>query len=518
MGNEGFRVLLVYSNSPMENLIPVSISSLSGALKRAGFRVDLFDNTFYPGRDEKTCDEERVALLQVPVFNWEDVGISYRQSDQFEDFRRKVLEYQPHLIGLSSVEPTFPNGVALLRRVRDLGIPTIVGGVHAIFRPEEVFEEDVVDMVCVGEGEECMVQLCEKMARGEDYAAVPNIWVKKDGKEYRNPKSSVQNAAALPYLDFEIFERDRFVRPMSGKMWRMVPVEFSRGCMYKCAYCSAPAFEETFKEQGEWLRDKPMKQILDEIGFYRAKYNVQFFYFVSETFLAMSKRRFQEFVEGYKEIRLPFWFNTRPETLTERNIRDLEDIGCFRMSVGVESGNEAYRRSMLRRPVSNERVIRGCRMVAASKIQLSVNNIIGFPDETRDMMMDTVNLNREFFAEGVSAYIFQPYGGTWLREYCVKKGYWGAREMATDLNMKPAIRQPHISHGQLMAFQRVFPLYVRFPKSEWPRIERAEKSDDEGLRILNEYAQVYRKEFFRAATLEAPLNPVGPSQGVPAAA
>jgi len=52
---------------------------------------------------------------------------------------------------------------------------------------------------------------------------------------------------------------------MSGKLRRMVPIEFSRGCIYKCTYCSAPGFLENFKEQGDWLRNKPMDMIFDEI-------------------------------------------------------------------------------------------------------------------------------------------------------------------------------------------------------------------------------------------------------------
>ena len=46
--NSAFRVLLVYANSPMDNLMPVSISSISGALRRRGFDIRLFDTTFIP--------------------------------------------------------------------------------------------------------------------------------------------------------------------------------------------------------------------------------------------------------------------------------------------------------------------------------------------------------------------------------------------------------------------------------------------------------------------------------------
>ncbi len=492
--------------------MPISVSSISGALKRAGIQVKLFDNTYYPPTETQTNsgDQARVSSLQIPAFNYETVGIQPMRTDVYEDFRKVVLEFNPHLIGLSAVEPTFLFGIKCLETVQDLAIPTIVGGVHAIFSPEDVIKCDAVDMVCIGEGEECLVELCQKMFKGEDYSTTGNIWVKRpDGTVVRNPKTSVQDMRNLPLLDFSIFQAERIYRPMAGEMYRMVPIEFSRGCVYKCTYCSAPAFEVTFKQQGKWLRDKPMHQIFDEIDFYRKNYQVEYFYFVSETFLAMPKNRFDEFAERYMDVRLPFWFNTRPETITKEVIKRLEEIGCHRISMGVEAGNEEYRKSMLKRPVSNGKVIEAGRILQDSEIQFSVNNIIGFPEETRDMIFDTINLNREFVADSHGCYLFQPYRGTWLHQYSVEKGYWPKDRLSIDLNLEPSLDMPSITKDELKGLHRTFPLYVRFPKSEWKSISRAEKFDDEGQAVFEEFGRIYREKYFRSATLESPMVSAG---------
>ncbi len=135
-----FKVLLVYANSPMDNLMPVSVSSLAGALKRRGFSVRLFDTTFYAGTgtgaDE--VDGERRGSLQVAEFDYNEVGIKYIESDVFEDFRSFVKQTRPNLIALNSVEPTHDLGLKLLEHVDDLNVPTIVGGVHTIFSPEDI--------------------------------------------------------------------------------------------------------------------------------------------------------------------------------------------------------------------------------------------------------------------------------------------------------------------------------------------------------------------------------------------
>ena len=137
--NSQFKVLLVYSNSPMDNLMPVSVSALAGALRRQGFNTKLFDTTYYPvyelsGNEVVTVGgAERKGSLQVAEFSYKEVGIEFIGTDIYEDFRRCVKDYEPNLIALSTVEPTHLLGIKLLESVRDLGIPTIVGGCFAIF-------------------------------------------------------------------------------------------------------------------------------------------------------------------------------------------------------------------------------------------------------------------------------------------------------------------------------------------------------------------------------------------------
>jgi hypothetical protein len=488
-----FRILLVYANSPMDNLMPVSISSLSGALKRRGFDVKLFDTTFYSWT--KDAGGERCGSLQVAQFNYGDVGVTFKQTDVYSDFIQLVTDYKPSLVALSTVEPTHLFGLDLLSRIRHLDIPTIVGGVHTIFSPDSVIAEPCVDMICLGEGEQCLVNLCEKMARGEDHTRTDGIWVKSGGIVHKNRYAPLIDLEKLPILDFSVYEEKRFYRPMAGKMYRMAPVEFSRGCVYNCTYCSAPGFAKKFKHLGKWLRNKPVPQIMKEIKEYVRRYDIEYFYFVSETFLAVSESRFKEFCDAYEEIAVPFWFNTRPETITKEKIRTLEKIGCHRMSVGVEAGNEGYRRTMLNRNVSNERIVEACKIVSDSSIQLSVNNIIGFPDETREMMFDTISLNRQIDADNYSCSIFQPYRGTVLYDYCVDKGYYDRNQLAYDLTVTSPLSQPFITRDEITGIARTFPLYIKFPAEDFDTIKKAERCDDEGDRVFDQLAAIYRERY-----------------------
>jgi len=268
--------------------------------------------------------------------------------------------------------------------------------------------------------------------------------------------------------------------------------------MYKYTYCSAPGFLENFKEQGDWLRNKPMDIIFKEIKYYIEELKVEYFYFVSETFLAIPKARLDEFLNRYEEIKIPFWFNTRAETIKERTVKRLEEVGCHRISIGLECGNEEYRRTMLQRPVSNKQTIDACLLFKDSPIQLSANNIIGYPEETRELIFETIKLNRQV-SEGVDAHscsIFQPYRGTWLHKYCVEKGYWPKEALALDLNFEPAITYPSLTHDEIRGLHRTFPFYIKFPEEYWPTIERAEKTSEEGELVFRELQENYKSEYF----------------------
>jgi len=495
---DSFKVLLIYSNTPMDNLMPVSVSSLAGSLRKNGFNnIKLFDTTYYPLDKFGPGGAERRGSLQVAEFSYKEVGIKFMETNIFDDFRELVKDYEPDLVGLSTVEPTHLLGMELLNCIKDLNIPVIVGGVYTTFSPDNVINEDSVDMICLGEGEQTIVEICEKMANKQDLTAIENIWIKQDGKIHKNPKSQLEDMDDLPILDFSIFDEKRVYRPMAGNMYRMAPIEFSRGCMYKCTYCSAPMFEEYFEDEGKWLRNRSLKNIREEMEFQIDNYNIKYFYFVSETFLGIPMQRIKEFCDMYADIGLPFWFNTRPETISEERVQMMVDIGCHRMSMGIECGNEHYRRNLLKRPVSNKKIIEACDIVSKSSIQLSVNNVIGLPEETREMIFDTIYLNRQITANNYTCSIFQPYHGTHLYKYCVEKGIYPAEQISQTVSASSPLNQVHITSEEISALQKTFQLYIKFPESDFDMIRKCEESSEEGNRLLGELSSVYREKYER---------------------
>lgn len=491
----GLKVLFIYANSMMENLIPVGASSILGALRSPDIEVKLFDTTFYKSGDMDQ-DDARADNLQVVPFDYGDEGIRLKDDNVTDAFLSVYGQFKPDVIFLSVVEPTFRQGVRLLRSIKGKRPFSIAGGVFAILSPDKVIACESIDGVCIGEGEDACLEFARRFREGKDIFSIPGMWFKKDGKVIRNPIKRLVDLDHAALMDFSLFEHERFYKPMQGRMFRMVPLEFSRGCPYKCSYCANHAVERRFRSAGKWYRWKSMDRIFSEIKAYKDAYDINFFYFVSETFLSMDKNKFNEFCERYSRIKVPFWFNTRPETITKEKLDMLEKIHCFRMGIGLEHGNEEFRKRMLNRNVSNEKIVSACKLVEGSSITYSINNMIGFPGETRDLVFDTINLNRKINADTVGTFIFTPFKGTDLYDYCLDAGYIKEDSPVGDLNRDSVLQNNTLSQDEIKGLLRAFPLYTHFDESMFPLIRRAEAFTEEGNRIFNDLASRYRRERF----------------------
>jgi len=485
------KILLVYCNSMLDNALPIGLTAVISCLKQAGFQVALFDTTFYRW-DSKSAMEIRMENLQFPPCE-----LRYKEGDVYADFRSMVLEFGPDLIGISMVEPTFHFGMKLLESVRDLvkknGIKVAAGGVHAIYFSESLTDRDLIDYICISEGEEAFVELCRRLEAGADVSDVEGFIVRTGGGMKNNGLRGTVDINELPILDFSLFGDEYLNKPMMGRVLRTISLELSRGCPYSCTYCGNAWLKEMFRGRGRWYRLKSLDKIHREFREYISKYNPEFIYKHSESFLAVGAERVREYMQMYSEFRIPYWVETRPEDITEEKARLLADSGCRRISLGLESGNEEFRIKKLKRNHSNDTIRRSCAILRDHGVSFSMNLIIGFPDETREMIFDGVNLLREVRPDATSIFLFTPYKGNHMRRMCEERGLVPPDFIGGDyFQMDYSLRNNTIGRDEVLGLFRTIPLYVRMPESEYGRIKRAETYDEEGDRMFG----ALRAEFY----------------------
>ncbi|MFQ5650636.1 MAG: B12-binding domain-containing radical SAM protein [bacterium] len=497
-----FKVLLVYPNLRGMNMLPPAIGLLSAVLKRSGFEVELFDTTYYEKLDddhaEADSDQMKVDKLMARPFKMPK-EITIIKTNVFEDFDKKVQSFSPDLIALSATEDMFLLGIKLLRKLGPGRPMTILGGVFATFAPRLALSYPEIDIVCKGEGEDALDALCKALSTGKPYEDIPNLWIKqKDGVIKVNPTKMV-DMDTNPLIDMSIFEEARFYRPMAGRVWRMFPVETHRGCPYKCTFCNSPSQMELYKrEEGRsYLRRKTFENMRHELLFYKYEMKAEYLYFWADTFFSWKHNEFEAFAEMYEEIGLPFWCQTRIETVTYQRFKRLRDIGCARISFGLEHGNEKFRKDVIKRPYTNDLLLEKLRIVNRVGIPFSVNNIIGFPYETRELAFDTIEVNRYIDAADRNAYAFTPFTGTPLRETCNKLGLTKKDDIVHSIFVNGSLLEmPQFPQHEINAVLKTFNMYVNFPKSRWPEIEKAEADTPEGNRVFSELKDEFVERFW----------------------
>ena len=248
------RVLFLYPNARGMNMLPTAIAIFSSLLKQEGHECRVFDTTYWelPEEDLFNNDEFKEKHLHVRPYHEAPIDVTLKTTDVFKEFVEEVERFDPHLIAMSCTEDMFPLGIKLLSKIpKKNKPPVIVGGMLATFAPDLVINYNEIDMLCVGDGENLLINLCEKLEKGQDYSNVMGLWVKKNGTITRNPMDTAFSIDDVPIPDVGLFEEARYYKPFDGKSYLTFPIETHRGCPYKCSYCNSPSKEKIYKDAGE---------------------------------------------------------------------------------------------------------------------------------------------------------------------------------------------------------------------------------------------------------------------------
>ena len=290
-----------------------------------------------------------------------------------------------------------------------------------------------------------------------------------------------------------MFGEKRFYRPMGGKIRRLLPVETHRGCPYTCSFCNSPSQNRLYSGNGNFFRKKSMELVKQEIENHIKTWKAEYIYFWADTFLAWSPKEFDEFCEMYKDIKLPFWCQTRTETISEYKFKKLKDVGLNRITFGLEHGNEKFRRDVVKRNYSNKETIELMKIPTDLGITYAVNNIIGFPGETRELAFDTIEINRQFKSESCSASTLIPFSGTEVRQLAESQGLIKQDTICSISNSgeEGILDMPQWNKKEVAKLRKTFAMYVKFPKSRWPEIKKAEEDREIHSKLSAEFIDTY---------------------------
>jgi radical SAM superfamily enzyme YgiQ (UPF0313 family) len=493
--------------------MPLGICYLSSYLKRDGHQVQVFDTTFIKCGNIQNDEELRALSLQVRNPDFKKYNLLERDVDVVAELESQIQSFQPDIIAMGVTDPNYNFGLELLEKIRTKykDIMVIAGGSSATFSPEEVIRQDCVDIVCIGEGEEAMAELCNAVQNGHDIKNIKNLWVKENGEIYKNEVRPLLDANEILFPDWDIFDERHLLRPLGGKMYRMGIFGMTRGCPFQCTYCSNFSLSRIYKNKGPLYRIKKPDVIVNEIALYKRKYDLNFVFFIDDLFPLHKLEIMDKFCRLYKqEVALPFSVSLRPEFTTEESFAKVVDAGCRNICVGLESGNPSIRKDVLGRVYKDESVVHTFALARKYKIRSSTFNMIGIPHETRRNIFETIELNRKACPTTTTLTFLHPYRGTGLRDLCIRKSFFDLnkeREHGNVYRVESCLNLNTISDKDLRGLFKTFQLYFKLPKIFYPLIRVAEGNSSLAKVTFN----LLKRIFYRMTKKESkwdfrPLN------------
>ena len=83
--------------------------------------------------------------------------------------------------------------------------------------PEMVMKIDEIDMICIGEGEGSIIDVCEAIAKQKSLKTIPNLWIKDNGRIIKNPLRELINMNEVPEQIWEPFDKRHLYRAYKGE-------------------------------------------------------------------------------------------------------------------------------------------------------------------------------------------------------------------------------------------------------------------------------------------------------------
>jgi radical SAM superfamily enzyme YgiQ (UPF0313 family) len=359
-------------------------------------------------------------------------AVSLRRGDEVrlvdqnvDDTALEPLAAWPDVVGITANTSQVNGAWRAARALRDAGCvaPIVLGGVHASVLPDESLNAAPIDVIVRGEGEETWADLCAAVdAGGNRDEALEGI----AGISFRNGNGAtvhnadrlpIQDLDALPWPAYSLFKLDQYtsLQPTldaAGKGVRSFSIMTSRGCPYRCSYCSQSVFKYRWRGRSpdsvaaEWHH--LVRELgATEIGVLDDSFNIDRKRVAALCDLLVA--------QGLNHVPWIMINGIRANLADEETLRHMKAGGCKRTAFGVESGNQVILNGIDKRLDLDEvrAAFRAARRVGMETIGFFM---IGLPGDTAETMDETIRLACELDPVVANFSMTTPFPGTALYE------------------------------------------------------------------------------------------------------
>jgi anaerobic magnesium-protoporphyrin IX monomethyl ester cyclase len=367
------------SGSPVAIREPIAVEFIGGYLKAKGMSVDVIQQTV--SRDEE-------ILSQIEKMHPKILGVSIHSTHIIErvlDFLRKCRERFPDMV-------------------------IVCGGNHPSCVPEIVAEE-CIDFVVRGEGEETFYELTKRILENDArYCEIEGLSFKKNGQIIHNlPRGLVDfSRSPWPLRKKEILGDMKsypLAYPSPPNQKCAAQISYSRGCPYTCEFCVSPIIFP-----GRIIYRNPV-DVVDEIKYLQKTFGTNFLFFTDLTFNS-NPLKVSELCDRIKLENVSInWFAYASVHATENVVSNMASAGCSRIGVGVESVIDKIIK-IYKSQQNLDSIKTGLGTIDKYGILSRVYVMLGYPEETRDMLEQTCKLVKTLPIDQMRLAFVTPFPGT----------------------------------------------------------------------------------------------------------
>lgn len=406
-------------------------AQLSGELKRAGHKSRVIYLKEYITREDSDIGNYRVTEhpgIMTLLSQWGERKFVWNCYEPFTESEYQLLFEELRDFGADAVGFPVHSGIindsaeVSKRVMAELGIPVIWGGPGPTLQPERCMP--FADLLCVGEGEEVIVEFADKISRSESLTDIKGTWsrlddgtIQKNGNRPLAPLDSIAipnwNVEDYVHLTKGRLERDVY---FSGNEDTEYALMTQRGCPFSCSFCIESKYQQMFGKKNSLRRRSP-ELVIEELLWAKEHLDIQSVWFWDDVF-TINPSWHREFLPLYKEkIGIPFWCYTYPTTHNPELLKALKDAGCNSITMGVQSGSPRVLSEYFNRPTKPERVIAAAQEILdagiAGKFDLITKNEVETEADLRQTFEFLLRFPKEMKTFGFMEMMsFPTYGYT----------------------------------------------------------------------------------------------------------
>ncbi|MDP2909974.1 MAG: radical SAM protein [bacterium] len=302
----------------------------------------------------------------------------------------------------------------------------IFGGPHPSCGASDIFRFfPEINWAFKGEAEIGLAKLLDFIVEGKTDAealkGVSGLIWRDGGRTVVNEQVFVENLDELGMPSWDLIRPDIYPLSPHGGFFRnypIAPVIISRGCPFSCTYCAGHLIS------GKKIRFRSADNVIDEIKILYNQYGIREIHIEDDNF-TFNRNLVMEFCRKLKKNNLNISWTcpngVRLDTLDKDLLLAMKDAGLYSISVGVESGSERILKDM-KKNLTKETIKEKINLIRECGLDVSGFFIIGYPTETKDDIMETIDFAMSLDLKRAGFSLFKPFPGTEITRNLIEKG------------------------------------------------------------------------------------------------